>query len=280
MQKLREFIKEQQLISFLIIVFGISWSIWIPVVFFLAKGGWHPLLYVGGYAPFLAGVIVTRVSGGSSGLWRWLKKIFRFRISIIWYLLGWFVMPIAIGLVQHGLYVLFGGRPDFSEIPPLWAYPIWVPVAALIAGGNEEPGWRGFALPKILEFTNPFAGSLLLGLIWAVWHVPVFFLPSWGTSESPFYMFLFSVLGLSVIMTWLYYKSRMSIFPVMLFHQATNIIGSYFPTPTAIFPGWDDWQILRGGIYWLIAVVLLIATRGHLGFQGADGSANDAYTSQ
>lgn len=265
MEKLRQLIKRHQLVSFLIIAFGISWGIWIPVMIFLARGEWHWLFYVGVYGLFLSGVIVTWIAEGGLGLRQWLKRIFRFRINILWYLLAWFVMPIGIGFVQHGLYMLFGGRSDFSEIRPIWMYPIAVPIAALFAGGNEEPGWRGFALPKILEFTNPFVGSLLLGLIWAVWHVPLFFSPSWGTSESPFYMFLLSVLGLSIIMTWLYYKSSMSIFPVMLFHQATNAIGSYFPTPTAIFPGWDDWQILRGGVYWLIAIVLLIATKGRLG---------------
>ena len=272
---LRDLIKKHQLISFLLITFGISWGIWIPVMAFLANGEWHPLFYIGVFGPFISAIIVTLAAQGNEGLKGWLKTTFRFRISIICYVLAWFIMPIAIGFAQHALYLLLGGSPDFSDIPPLWAYPLWVPIAALVAGGNEEPGWRGFVLPRILTFANPLAGSLLLGIIWAAWHAPLFFSASWGTSESPFYMFLFSVLGLSVIMTWLYYRSRMSVIPVMLFHQATNIIGSYFPTPTALFPGWDDWQILRGGIYWLIAIILIITTRGRLGYPGIPNRARD-----
>ncbi len=139
-------------------------------------------------------------------------------------------------------------------------------LTTLFTGGNEEPGWRGFALPRLLKWHSPLIASLVLGVIWVAWHLPVFFTEEWG-GDTPFVWFLVNVLGLSIIMTWLFLRPGRSVIPAMLFHGGTNVVGSYFPLTTDVVPGAPDFFVLRGSVYWAIAIALLIVTRGGLGLE-------------
>jgi membrane protease YdiL (CAAX protease family) len=264
MCKLSEQIKNHQVVTFLLVTFAISWCLWIPDI--ITGGKISLLIYAGGYGPFLSAALVVWIVERGVGLRLWFRRTFKLRISIIWYLLGAFFLPIGVVLLQFALYLLWGGQPDFSDIPPLWLYLLNIPILMLFAGGNEEPGWRGFALPRLLTKRSPLTASLILGIIWAAWHVPLFFLPAWGGAETPFIWFVANTVGLSFIMTWLYNRSRSSVFPVMLFHQATNHIWVYFPMPDDVLYGMDDFIVLKTIVYWTIAIVLVIATKGHLSY--------------
>ena len=265
-------IKKHQVIAFFIFTFAFSWCLWIPEI--IITGGKMSLLtYAGGFGPFLSAVVIIWIVEKRAGLHQWFRRTFRLRINILWYLLGALFLPIMVVLLQFGLYLLWGGQPDFSNASPWWLYLLNLPIVMLFAGGNEEPGWRGFALPKLLTKRNPLTASLILGILWASWHIPQFFNPLWSGAETPFAWFLANVVGLSFIMTWLYYRSSRSIFPVMLFHQATNIIWNYFPMPDDVLSGIDDFIVLKTIVYWTIAIVLLIATKGRLGYQSEPSSS-------
>jgi membrane protease YdiL (CAAX protease family) len=172
-----------------------------------------------------------------------------------------------VGAAQYAVYLLLGGEADFSDLEYPWlAYPIVLVLTTLFTGGNEEPGWRGFALPRLLERLSPLNASLVLGVIWVAWHLPMFFNEEWGANND-FVWFLVNVLGLSIIMTWLFLRPRGSVIPAMLFHGGTNVVGSYFPLMTDVVPGAPDFFVLRGSVYWAIAIALLVATRGRLGLE-------------
>ena len=176
MKELGIWIKQHNATAFFVFAFLISWSIWISVRLFLVqKGVFHPFYFVGVFGPFLSAVIVSGITDRWSGLRQWLRKTFNFRISIGWYLIGVLFGPLAVALFQLCLYLLLGGEPDFSKAYPWWKYFIVVPITALFAGGNEEPGWRGFALPQLLKRQSPVVASLFLGIIWAIWHIPFTF---------------------------------------------------------------------------------------------------------
>lgn len=266
MRKLSDWIIKHQLITFFIFTFAFSWCIWIPEVI-VTGGKMSVLTYIGGFGPFLSAVFITWIVKKGSGLKQWFRRTFRLRINILWYLLGALFLPVAVVLLYFGLYSLLGGKPDFSNASLWWLYPPSLLITMLFAGGNEEPGWRGFALPRLLTKRNPLIASLILGIIWAAWHIPVFYNQEWGGYGVPFYWFLVNTIGLSLIMTWLYCKSSRSVFPVMLFHQATNTIWSYFPMPDDVLTGMDDFLVLKTIVYWTIAIVLTIATKGRLGYQ-------------
>jgi membrane protease YdiL (CAAX protease family) len=255
---------ERGLRLFLLLAFGISWIAWLP----LLLGGWNtPVLIVGAFGPFAAALIVTGREEGKPGLVRWFRQVFRLRIGLLWWLGAAFFFPIAVGAIQYAIYMLLGGEPELSNLEYPWlAYPIALLLTTLFTGGNEEPGWRGFALPRLLERYSPLIASLILGVIWVGWHLPLFLTDEWGADTS-FVWFLWNVLALSVIMTWLFLRPGRSVIPAMLFHGGTNVIGSYFPLETDVVSGAPDFFVLRGIVYWAIAIALLIGTQGRLGLE-------------
>jgi membrane protease YdiL (CAAX protease family) len=266
MKKLTGWIKQHNVTAFFIFAFAFSWIIWISVRLIIAQRGvFHPFYFVGVFGPFLSAIIVTVITERWSGLWQWFRKTFNFRINIGWYLIGGLLGPIAVALYQFSLYLFLGGEPDFSKADQWWNYLISVPIGALFAGGNEEPGWRGFALPQLLKKLHPLVASLFLGIMWALWHIPFTFSTGGDVSYQWFVWFIINTVGLSFIMTWLYFKSSMSVIPVILFHQGTNQVWHYFPMPSDVISGLPDWIVLKTIVYWTIAIVLVIVSRGNLG---------------
>ena len=220
-KKLSGWIKHHNVSAFFILAFTISWAIWIFVRFVIAQNGiFHPLYFIGVFGPFLSAVIVTGMTEKWSGLWQWFRKIFNFRINIGWFLLIGLLGPIGVALYQFSLYLLLGGEPDFSKTYPWLKYFIVVPITALFAGGNEEPGWRGFALPELLKIQHPLLASFFLGIMWAVWH--------------------------------------------------------YFPMPLDVILGLPDYIVLKTIVYWTIATILVIMTKGSLGYTNEGKKSNQS----
>ena len=218
-----------QIILFFVLTFLISWSLMIP---WARDGGDTFPLAIAGYGPFLAAVIVIWISKGRTGLRHWLGKAFRLRIPIILYLAGAFLLPFVIGGLHYGLYRVLGGEPDFSTALSWDLYPANLLLVALLYGGNEEPGWRGFALPALLERFHPLLAAIVLGVIHSAWHLPL--LSQYGTT---FGWYLFNLIPLTVGLNWFYLKSRGSVIPVMLLHAGTNAIGNFVPTPMVVLGG-------------------------------------------
>ena len=251
--------KPVQIILFFVLTLLISWSFLIPWA--RSNGGEGSLaLPCAGYGPFLAAVIVVGFSKGRTGLSHWLGKVFRLRIPVILYLAGAFFLPFIVGGLQYGLYLVLGGEPDFSTVNPWNLYVANLVLIFLLYGGNEEPGWRGFALPALLERFHPLLASIILGIIHAAWHLPM--MTTYGTT---FGWYLFNVIPLTVILNWFYLKSRGSVIPVMLLHAGVNTIGNYVPTPIVVLGGFGIEIFLRGLVYWVMAIVIVIWTKGRLG---------------
>jgi len=248
-----------QIILYFVLTFLISWSFMIPWA--RDNGGEGSLaLPCAGYGPFLAALIVVGFSKGRTGLRHWLGNAFKLRIPVILYLAGAFLLPLLVGGLQYGLYLVLGGKPDFSTANPWNLYVANVAVIFLLYGGNEEPGWRGFALPALLERLHPLLASIILGVIHAVWHLPM--MTAYGTT---FGWYLFNVIPLTVIFNWFYLKSRGSVIPVMLLHAGVNAIGNYIPTPMVVLGGFGTEMFLTSSVYWVMAIVIIIFTRGRLG---------------
>ena len=249
--------KPIQIILFFVLTFLISWNFMIPWA--RARGDLFPLA-LAGYGPFLAAVIVIWISKGRTELLHWLGKTFRLRIPVILYLAGAFFLPFVIGGLHYGLYRVLGGEPDFSTALPWDLYLANLALVFLLYGGNEEPGWRGFALPALLERFHPLLATIVLGVIHSAWHLPL--LSVYGTT---FGWYLFDLIPLTVIFNWFYLKSRGSVIPVMLLHAGTNVIANFVPTPDVVLCGLGSFTVLRGMVYWAMAIVLVILTKGRLG---------------
>jgi uncharacterized protein len=217
----------KRLVLFFCIAFGFTWIVWGARLYIGSAAGidvsshlLNLLDTIGLFGPFVGAVLVTLSVSGVGGLRRFLKESFRWRLHPIWYLLplltGGAIFAAAI-LIQS----LVEGKP--------FSVSFQVPAAGLIIVFNqlwvmigEETGWRGFALPRMLEKMGALGAALSLGVIWAAWHLPLFLLPGSNQYGSPFATYTLAMMGWSIIHVMLFLRSGGSILPNMLFHGATN----------------------------------------------------------
>jgi membrane protease YdiL (CAAX protease family) len=256
---------------YLVLAFGITWAVLVPALSRVPESRRMPFIVLAAFGPFLSAVITIRVTKGKRELIRWLRRIFRFRHSVLHYLSAAFFLPVGMGLLHYGLYRALGGAPDFSDAIPWPLYLAYLLPTALLTGGNEEPGWRGLALPALLERMRPVPAALVLGVIHAAWHLPLM-----ESYDTTFGWYLFNIVPLTVIFNWLCSRSRGSVVPVMLLHAGVNVIGGFLPTPLDVLGGWGTSVALRGAVYWTIAIVLIVRTKGRLGVEAlADDQVGD-----
>jgi membrane protease YdiL (CAAX protease family) len=255
----------RMLMLYFVLTFVITWGILIPTLSVVSEDRQLLLIIFSAFGPFLAAVITIWTGKGRTALHQWLRQVFRLRIPVILYLAGAFFLPFVIGVLHYGLYGFLGGEPNFSKALPWYLYPVNLLFVTLLTGGNEEPGWRGFALPALLERFHPMLAALILGTIHAAWHLP--FLSQYGTT---FGWYLFNLIPLTVVLNWFYLKSRKSVVPVMLLHASTNVIGNLIPTPMVVLGGLGTYMVLRGLVYWAMAIVIVVLTKGRLGYQSTD----------
>ena len=250
---------------FTISAIGISWICWLPVVASDHQVGYVPpsvtplLIILGTFGPFLAAVsMVGRVSG-FGGLGEFLGQAFRWRVGLRWYLAA-LVAPALIRIVVLYVHVMKGGSfPDLSD-PARWLAIPGTFVAVLLIGGptGEEFGWRGYLLQRVQPQVGMLGASFLIGIISAVWHLPLFFIPTAVQSHLPFTLFLVRTVALSIISTWMYNGTRRSLLFVLLFHASLNTwpntlyilqedgtLGPYVST-SIIYCGWAAQLVILG----------------------------------
>lgn len=186
------------------------------------------LIIPGGFGPFVAGLLLTRLVYGSGSVQSWVKTIFSIKIRYTWYLLA-LTLPLIVGIISIIFFsILNQASIDFSLASPFFAYPIFLVFIFFLGGGQEEPGWRGFALPHLLKKFSPFITSVFIGIMWTFWHTPLFFVAESAQHNLPFIWYLINTFAISIIFTVLYLKVT-SVIPAMLLHAGLNTLGNYIP---------------------------------------------------
>ena len=227
------------LVKFFVLTYAVMWSCFIPV----AAGipAYAPLgavlLLLGTFAPSLAAVWLTARAEGDSGLRALLGGVLRWRVAAGWYLFALAYIPaikLTVALVHR---LATGAWPRFGDEP-------WYGILAAIAfstpfQAGEEIGWRGYALPRLATRFGLARASVLLGFIWAAWHLPQFFIPEVDTYGQSFFVYALQVTALSVAIAWLYARTNGSLLLVMLLHSAVNnskdIVPSALPGANSTF---------------------------------------------
>lgn len=275
-RSLKQWMQHHPLFSYFFLAYAFSWIVFIPYV--LAEWGYlkgnYTLFYIlHVFGPAIAAIVMTSITTGKAGLRELRQRIRQVRASSKWYL---FILLGIPALVMLGIIVQPGAMAGFKGFAPslLMSYPISLIAVFFGVGLGEEPGWRGFALPRIQKQYGPLWGTLLLGLLWSCWHLPDFLTASKGGGEgiglvtfvTNFLIFTVAVVSLSMIMTWLYNHTQGSLFMAILAHasvDAPEVAGW-----TALFPA-----VSMIGLHWAIlvafgipAVLILILTRGRLGY--------------
>jgi membrane protease YdiL (CAAX protease family) len=230
---IRAAIHRHEVIAFVVLTLTFSWGWWILVPQLVGADGLsRGLVIPGAFGPVIAAGIVVRLSGGS--LRAWASQALRWRVPPRWYLAA-IGIPIGIILVGVGGALLVAGGPvEFSVVPQrLTLFVATFLVATLIGGGQEEFGWRGFALPRLQDSYSALTASLAIGVVWAVWHLPVFMLGAPRNQSGNFLLYTVLVIGLSILLTWQYNSTGGSVLLAMFLHGGINASGTLLPAPMA-----------------------------------------------
>lgn len=215
-----------ELLVFVAITFGLSWSLWGTLLVVFDGNDLGGLAGpLGAFAPPIAAALLTWRSG--AGMRSFWSPILDWRIGRWWIVV--FATPgavLAIGWVVMAAL----DRPLFPEsMPSLVTLPLLILFMVLIGGGQEEPGWRGFALPRLQSMTNALGASVVIGVVWAAWHLPLFAFPGSGQAGLSLWIYFPYVVGISVLHTWVYNSTAGSVLAVMVLHALVNLIGGFIP---------------------------------------------------
>jgi uncharacterized protein len=267
------------LVFYFIIAYAGSWLIWLPLALSEDGSGLLPfssplLLAWFGFAaflgPFLSGFVMTGATEGRAGVGRLLRRFVLWRVGLGWYL---FVLLGAPSILALAAVLLPGALGSFEGLAPLAPLPLVILfVFVFFLGGPlaEEPGWRGFALPRLQRLYGPLVGSLILAPLWALWHLPLFFVPAWETPPTilNFILYLTAVTVMTIVFTWVFNNTKGSLLIAILLHAAVDT--SYatlivlFPTPLVTDYGTMVPMVIGFGA---VALVVIAVTRGRLGYQ-------------
>ena len=230
LSSLRSWSGRAQVALFFALTFGLSWSLWIPAALASSPAEVPAVWGLGSFGPSVAGVVMVGLCHGSAGLQNLGRRLVRWRVRLRWYALALgfpFAMAAGVVLLDQAL----RGVPlTLAPLIPAAQIPVILFVVLVLGGPlNEELGWRGFALPVLQQQHSPLRASLLLGIGWAIWHLPLFWIPGASQAGLPVAPILAQIVALSVLFTWLYNRTRGSLLLALLFHAALNGTGAVLP---------------------------------------------------
>jgi membrane protease YdiL (CAAX protease family) len=256
------------LVVFFVLAYVLSWFILVPAGLGLLPDSASILAWVVPFGPAVAAFVVTAFTGGRSAVGQLLRRLVQWRVGLGWYVLVLLGIPLVELL---GAFAVLGSVP-FDDLARNWpviftAYVPAVVYVAIFTGMGEEPGWRGFALPRLQDRHGPLLATAVLAVLWAMWHLPNVLFGGWtGLSFS---LWVAETLASAFIYTWVYNHTDGSILLAALLHGAIN---GGTELVTGLLPGFDDalHVPLYGAIalaFSITAVVLVATTRGRLGYR-------------
>ena len=265
---------------FFALAYGITWLFHLPLALSAAGVGWwaydppgsvyYLLIILGSFGPAAAGLVTLAATTGAGGVTELLRGCVRWRVPVVWYLVavaGVLMLPTIATFAVPGAAAHFA----FSSGAIVTIVINLVTFQLFVGALGEEPGWRGFALPRMQLRYGPLVASLLLGVIWAGWHAPLLLLPDWADNKGGMTVwtvtqYVLMVVAISVLMAWIYNRARATVLLMILFHAAAN---TSFTAMVLLFDGSEtaESQILLPALigFGAAALVVIAATRGRLG---------------
>ena len=224
---------------FFVVTFLWSWVLCLPLVlagFNLIPFGKElvgratmPLFLLAAFGPAVGAFYSLRTLKGKGAIRRYLRGFLDLRF-------GWkvWILPIVVSgastCAAWKLPELWGAPHLDLRLPSVWFFPLYVLIMIFLAGGQEELGWRGYILDPLEERLGPWLGNLVLGVVWAVWHLPLFLIPGNGQAFIPFVAFMLFTTGCSWFFSWVRQTSGKRALSGIYAHGLVNVFGSIFPT--------------------------------------------------
>ena len=245
--RLLNLLRKYPITSFFTLTLGLTWVAFIPYYYSTDGIPWFT------FGPMMAGVAMAGVTGGFKAVNSLAASTFRWKVNPIWYVAA-IGVPFATQLFSVLLNPLFGSAaPAWGNIPPLMEILPMVALFAIFSGPlGEEIGWRGFALPKLLETRSALAASLILGSVWAVWHLPLILVGDF-TSYGAFMPVI-----AAIAFTWVSQNAKGSVLLAILMHasyqNSVRYLGKVFTDGDHVQQQWIGvgvWVVM-------IAAILLV----------------------
>ncbi len=255
-------IKKHQLLAF----FGLTFLIMYTILFTTAYVNpswfheWSLVWFLSIFSPTWGALIVSWIIGGWSEVKRLLSGFTRWDVGIRWYLatLFLFLGPLIIGLI----YVALGNpHPGLNQELTIWGVTGQLIFNVFSGPVSEEAGWRGFALPRLQEKFNALVSSILLGTLWACWHIPLFFIPGSDQQSILFPIYLALNIAFAIYMTWLYNNTNGSLLITTLAHFCINISMTTIVVRLGLMPNTNFYNMTAGPLL-IVALVLMISYFG------------------
>lgn len=275
--------------SFLFWTFGLTWLVWIPVaVVRPTQEGWIvPVVLLGAFMPSIVGIILGGVLAPQDRRRSFWNRLFNVRLIKGRYWLFLLLLAPMINIVGFFVSRAAGGAPfeldpaSFGSVGALIGFLIFMLLGGPLA---EELGWRGFLLPQFLQRYRAVKATLILGVIWIAWHLPLFWIEGTAQSAQGFFtvhglQWMIEVIALSFIVTWLFIHTGWSTLGAVMIHYVDNMSFTLFAGP--------DYQrdpvasAVVTGLYVVTAVVLLIGSKqlregwGQQGGRGTEAAESD-----
>ena len=275
-------IRSHPLVAYFVIAFAGTWILFVPILLSGKGLGLIPLPDAAGlilfvlatYAgPFLAALAVTRILDGATGLRAWFQRMLQWRVGILWYLIVLIGYPLVFGVPA----ILTAGAPALTAAMHNWpsflvSYITLIPVGFFIPTLGEEAGWRGFALPRLQKAYGPLAGTLILGVLHALWHLPAYFVNgaviTGGFNPTVFVANSLAIIAGTFVWTWLFNNTAGSILFATYMHATSNAMSGALPKAlnlTSPDP-WFGFEVLA-----VAALVVILLTRGRLSYSETGG---------
>ena len=250
-------------IAFVVLAFAWSWVLGFAASHIKAQSipVSTAVLIASGFGPSIAAFVIVGAFSGSLGLRRWLAHCLNRNVGGRWFALA-FLTPPLVMMIALAIHILLGGA-----IPaPIAAAHIPLAIAnfglVLLVGGplGEEFGWRGYAMSALLAQTTWRVASLLIGLVWGLWHLPLFFMGGTAQSQMPIFVFMLNISAGSVLFGWLFARTKGSVLPAILLHTSLNAWAGLLVIVPSTATG-RPYDIVTGLLVIIAAALMLIPDR-------------------
>ena len=232
--EVRRWVSRHQLVSF----FGLAYALMFASTFAYIAGVPLPyqlVWFVSIFSPTIAAASIVFLLGGLPAIRNLLGGFTRWKVGIRWYLAALFLIaaPLAAALVY-----MVSGNSVKGVAPGVTAWALIGQFVFTLFSGPlaEEAGWRGFALPRLQQRHGALVASLILGTLWAGWHIPLFFESGPAHPGIPFPIYFAIVLVLSILFTWLYNNTGGSLLITSMAHLSFNLNGAFITGSLGLLP--------------------------------------------